>query len=134
MNVSKALVYLLAVFFLLATIVLVATAVALLIPGTPFDAIWHLYEHRRRELMPYAGVIAPVFLVIGALTGLASLGCFRRRRWGMWFALAIFIDNGLADAFQMFFGNFVSGAIGLAISMLLVFGVLQLSARGGFGR
>ncbi len=124
--------YTLALFFLIATAVLFATGVALLLPGTPLDAIWHLYEYRRAQFMPFRWALGPVFLVLSLVTGMTSIGCFRRRRWGMWFAIGIFADNGLGYIYQLATGNFVAGAIGLTVSILLVIAILELMLHNRF--
>ena len=132
MQARKLVVYTFALFFLAATFVLVVTALALLWPGTVLDFIWHLYPGRRLQLLPYGSAIGPVFLVLSLITALASLGCWLRRKWGMWLALGIFVDNGLANIYQLFSGHFTEGAIGLVVMIALVYVLLQLSARGAF--
>ncbi len=132
MLISRLAAYTLAAFFFIATGVLFATGAALIVPGSPLDAVWHLYEYRRVQFMPFRWALGPVFLVLSLITGVTAVGCVRRRRWGLWFAIGIFVDNGLGYVYQLATGNFVQGAIGLVISALLVFAVLELMARGGF--
>ncbi|HEX4534956.1 MAG TPA: hypothetical protein VH000_12040 [Rhizomicrobium sp.] len=125
-------VFVLAAFFLTAATILLATGLALLVPGTFLDAIWHLYEYRRAQLMPYGFVIGPVFLLLALLAWATAIGCWRRRRWGIWLAIGIFVDNAIGYIVQLFSGHWIEGGIGLVVSGLLVFGLLELSVRAKF--
>jgi hypothetical protein len=58
------------------------------------EAIWKLYPARRSLLMPYRMWLGPGFLVLAIVMASASIGCFRRRIWGWWLAIAIFVING----------------------------------------
>ena len=82
--------------------------------------------------MPYRGGVGPGFLLLSVVTGGAAIGCFKRRRWRMWFGVAIFMDNALSYIYQLFTRSIVEGGIGLVVSALLVFALLELSVRAGF--
>ena len=89
---------------------------ALLAPGSAFEEVWGLYPARRSLLMPYRAWLAPGFLLLAIAMALASIGCFRRRRWGWRLAVAIFVVNGLGDLAQLLFGHFLEGGIGVAVA------------------
>ncbi|MGD0192206.1 MAG: hypothetical protein ABSD74_15810 [Rhizomicrobium sp.] len=107
---------LIAVFFTLATCILVAVGTALLLPGAATDAIWALYPARRALLMPHHLWLGPAFLTLAVVMLLASIGCFRRRTWGWWLAVAIFAVNGASDVVQLILGHILEGAIGVAVA------------------
>ena len=83
-------VFLIAVFFAVATCVLVGVGTALLFPGSAMEEIWRLYPARRALLMPYHDWLGPAFLILAVVMLAASIGCFRQREWGWWLAVAIF--------------------------------------------
>ena len=62
------------------------------------EVIWKLYPARRALLMPYRMWLGPGFLILAIVMVSASIGCFRRRIWGWWLAITIFVINGLSDA------------------------------------
>lgn len=85
------------------------------------EAIWKLYPARRLLLMPYRMWLGPVFLILAIVMASASIGCFRRRIWGWWLAIAIFVVNGLSDAGQILIGHFLEGGIGVAVAGAILF-------------
>jgi hypothetical protein len=114
-------VFLIAIFFALASVILVSVGTALLVPGSPLDAIWRLYPARRALLMPHRAWLGPGFLALAVAMASASVGCFRRRRWGWWLAVAIFAANGLGDAIQLVMGHILEGGIGVAAAGAILF-------------
>jgi hypothetical protein len=107
-------VFLIAIFFAVATCILLGVGMALLKPGSMLEVIWKFYPARRSLLMPNRMWLGPGFLILAIVMVFASIGCFRRRVWGWWLAVAIFFINGLSDAGQILVGHFLEGGIGLA--------------------
>ena len=87
---NRAAIVLLAVFFAGATCILIAVGAALLHPGTALDAIWRLKPDREPVLMAHGELLAPVFLLLAVPMALASFGCFARRAWARWLAIATY--------------------------------------------
>jgi hypothetical protein len=114
-------IFLIAIFFALATSILVGVGAALLFPGSGFEAIWRLYPARRALLLPYRIWLGPGFLVLAIAMATASVGCFMHRRWGWRLAVAIFAVNGLGDAAQLVTGHIREGGIGVAVAGALLF-------------
>ena len=83
-------------------------------------------------LMPYREWLGPGFLLLGVIMLFASVGCFRRRRWGWWLAVGIFAVNGLADAGQLFLGHYLEGAIGVTVAAGIVFYLWRPKVQGAF--
>jgi hypothetical protein len=125
---------LLAVFFDLATCVLVSAAIALLWPGTPFDLIWLMRPDRRALLMPYRLWLGPVFLLFVIPAAFASFGFFQHRSWARELAIAIFAANGVGDVVQIARGHTWEGALGAAVMGLLIFFLTSQAARAEFER
>jgi hypothetical protein len=119
-------------FFALATAILVAVGVALLFPGSMMDGIWSLYPARRGLLIPYHAWLGPAFLVLALAMAAASVGCFRRRRWGWRLAIAIFAINGLGDVMQLLTGRILEGATGVAAAGAILFYLYRPKVRDAF--
>jgi hypothetical protein len=122
-------IFLIAIFFALATCILVGVGTALLFPGSAVEAVWRLYPERRALLMPYRHWLAPGFLMLAVAMASASIGCFRLRKWGWWLAVAIFAVNGLGDLMQLVLGHFVEGGIGVAAAGLILFYLSRRKVR-----
>ena len=94
---------------------------ALFWPGSKFEVIWKIYPARRSLLMPYRMWLGPGFLMLAIVMVSASIALFRRRVWGWWLAVAIFLVNGLSDAGQILLGHFLEGGIGVAVAGAILF-------------
>jgi hypothetical protein len=123
---------LIAIFFAIATCILLGVGTALLRPGTILEVTWKLYPARRALLMPYRMWLGPGFLILAIVMVSASIGCFRRRIWGWWLAITIFVINGLSDAGQILIGHFLEGAIGVAVASAILFYLSRPKVRGTF--
>jgi hypothetical protein len=123
---------LIAIFLAAATCVLVGVGTALAYPGTNLEAIWRLYPARRAQLMPYRVWLVPGFLALAIPMALASIGCFRHRKWGWWLAVAIFAVNGLGDVAQLVMGRFLEGGIGVAAASVILVYLVRPGVRNAF--
>jgi hypothetical protein len=130
--VARATPLLLAVFSAAAAILLVVTGLSLLIPGGPLDVIWGMAENKRAFLLPYGGLVGPAFLLRAIVSVVASVGCYRRRRWGWWIAVAALAANGIGDAAQTFAGRPFEGIFGVAIAALILFWLTRKTVRNQF--
>ncbi len=125
-------VLLIAIFFALATAILLGVGTALVTSGSAFDEIWRLYPARRALLMPHRAWLGPGFLLLGIVMAMASIGCFRHRRWGWRLAVGIFLVNGLSDAGQLFLGHYLEGGIGVIVAAAILFYLSRRKVRGVF--
>lgn len=125
-------VFVIAGFFAVATCILVSVGTALLLPGSKFEAIWDLYPARRLLLTPHRAWLGPGFLTLAIAMLAASIGCFRRRKWGWWLAVGIFLVNGIGDAGQILLGHFLEGGIGVAVAGAILFYFSRPAIRAMF--
>jgi len=125
-------VLLIAIFFAVATLILLSVGTALVAPGSAFEAIWLLYPARRSLLLPYRTWLGPGFLILAFVMASASIGCFRHRRWGWWLAVAIFSVNGLGDAAQLLTGHMLEGGIGVSVAAAILFFLSRPKVRETF--
>lgn len=126
--------YILGTFFALSTIILVCVGIALAWPGTFFDWTWHLYEARRAQLMPYRGWLGPGFLSLAVVFATASIGCFAKRKWGLYLAIAIFIVNGIGDLWNLFANSFTEGLVGIIAASVIVYWLTRQNVDQQFQR
>lgn len=124
--------FLVAVFFAIATCILVGVGLTLLTPGSKLEIIWRIYPARRALLMPYRFWLGPGFLLLAIVMASASIGCFRHRIWGWWLAMGIFLVNGLSDAVQILLGRFLEGGIGVLVAGAVLFYLSRPKVRGAF--
>src|SRR5229473_1636769 len=76
-----------------------------------------------------------IFLIFGAVMAslaVASLGWFKRRRWGWRLAVAIIATQVLGDLVNIFRGDPLRGGIGFLIAGALLFYLLQPQLRSAF--
>jgi len=125
-------VLLIAIFFAIATCILLGVGIALLMPRSKLEVIWKLYPARRSLLMPYRMWLGPGFLMLAIVMVTASVGCFRRRIWGWWLAVAIFVIDGLSDAGQILIGHFLEGGIGVGAAGAILFYLSRPKVREAF--
>src|SRR5271165_5589953 len=69
----------------------------LVLPGGALDSIWNLNPRAHEELAPFGRVVGIPFLLLGATLAVASLGWFKRRRWGWRLTVAIIATQVLGD-------------------------------------
>jgi hypothetical protein len=82
--------------------------------------------------MPYRMWLGPAFLMLAIVMVSASIGCFRRRMWGWWLAVAIFLVNGLSDIAQISMGHFLGGGIAISAAAAILFYLSRPNVRGAF--
>jgi hypothetical protein len=71
--------------------------------------------------MPHRVWLGPGFLILAIVMASASIGWGRRRIWGWWLAVVIFLINGLSDAGQILIGHFLEGGVGVAVAGVILF-------------
>jgi hypothetical protein len=125
-------IFAIAIFFAAASCILLIVGTALLLPGSKLEAIWALYPARRSLLMPYRIWLGPGFLTLAIEMIVASIGCFRHRKWGWWLAVGIFLVNGISDAGQILLGHRLEGGIGVAVAGAILLYLSQPNVRTTF--
>jgi hypothetical protein len=98
-------------------------------PGSALDRIWNLNPRAHEELAPFGRVVGIPFLLLGATLAVASLGWFKRRRWGWQLAVAIIATQVLGDLVNIFRGDLLRGGIGFLIAGALLSYLLSAPQR-----
>ena len=125
---------LLGLFFVFATAACALVGLSLIMPGGPLDAIWQWKPDEHRQLLALGPIVGAGFLALALVMAAASYGAFARRRWGLRLAMAIFAVNALADAARVPFGTVWEGAIGVAVTGIILWWLTRPKVSGAFDR
>src|SRR5271170_5651388 len=124
----------LGVFFLFATTMTAYAAVTLLKPGTKLDRLWVFNKTGHAELASLGKSAGLGFVALSALMCAASVGWFRRRRWGWALGTTIIALNAAGDLVNVARGERLKGAVGVAIAGPLLIYMTRSRVRNYFRR
>lgn len=119
-------------FFAFATTMCALAGVSLLTPGAALDWIWLLKPAEHQALAALGPWIGWGFLALAVAMAAASWGTFGRRRWGLWLAIVIFAVNAAGDAARIPSGAVWEGAIGVAVTAAILWGLTRARVRATF--
>ena len=122
------------VFFLFGATMAAYAAVTMLKPGTVLDRLWALNKTGHAQLASLGKVAGLGFVVLSALLCAASVGWFRRRYWGWVLGVTIIAINAAGDLINGMMGDWLKGAVGVAIAGLLLFYMARSGVRNYFRR
>lgn len=101
-------------------------------PGTFLDALWALNKRGHEGLAGFGRLAALLFAVLSLTLCLAAVGWFRRRYWGWVLGVAIIALNMAGDLINGLRGEWIKGAIGVAIAGLLLTYMSRSGVRSYF--
>jgi hypothetical protein len=122
------------VFFLFGATMAAYAAVTLLKPGTALDRLWALNKTGHLQLATWGKSAGLGFVVLSALMFATAIGWFRRRYWGWLLGTAIIGINATGDLINGVMGEWLKGAVGVAIAGLLLFYMTRVGVRNYFRR
>ncbi len=102
--------------------------------GSALDRIWSLNPHTHEELAPFGRAVGIPFLLLAATLAVASVGWFKRRRWGWSLAVVIIATQVLGDLVNIFRGDLLRGGIGFLIAGALLLYLLRPRLRSAFAK
>jgi hypothetical protein len=121
------------VILLVSGAIALTTGVSLAIPGSLLDRIWAL---NRRAYIEFATLGRPagiLLMILGFICAIATAGLLKRRKWGWWLSVGLFVVNVAGDAARIFTGEPVKGAFGAAIVAGFVIYLTRSRVREYFG-
>jgi len=101
-------------------------------PGSALNRFWSLNPRAHEELAPFGRAVGIPFLLLGVTLAIASLGWFKRRRWGWRLAVAVVATQVLGDLVNIYRGDLLRGGIGFLIAGALLFYLLRPQLRSAF--
>ena len=111
---------LLTAFFIFGATMSGLSAVMLVFPGSPLDALWNLNPRAHRDL-GQLGLWAVVLMsCVSIACATATLGLLRLKRWGYSVALSILIINVAADTGNAVITHDWRTLIGLPIGVWMI--------------
>jgi hypothetical protein len=120
------------VFFLFGATMAAYAAVTLLNPWTVLDRLWVLNKTGHAQLVSLGTGAGLGFVVLSALLCAASVGWFRRRYWAWLLGTTIIAINAVGDLINGVRGEWLKGAIGVAIASLLLLYMTRNGVRNYF--
>ena len=109
-------------------------AVTLLKPGTVLDGLWVLNKTGHAQLASLGKGFGLCFAGLSASLWAAAVGWFRRRYWGWVLGTTIIAINAAGDFINGVRGEWLKGAVGVAIAGLLLFYMTRSGVRNYFRR
>jgi hypothetical protein len=122
------------IFFLFGASMAAYASVTLLKPGTALDALWVLNRSGHTQLASLGTGARLGFMVLSTLLCATSVGWFRRRYWGWFLGTTIVAINATGDLINGVMGEWLKGAVGVAIAGLLLFYMTRVGVRNYFRR
>jgi len=107
-------------FFAFGSTMAAYSAVTLLEPGTALDRLWALNKGAHTQLALLGKTAVFGFVVLAATLAAASVGWFRRRRWGWILGITIISINAAGDLVNLSMGEHWKGAVGVTIAALVL--------------
>ena len=123
-----------AVFLVFGATMATLAGITLLFPGSFLDPVWRLNPEAGEQLRQLGRGIGIAFLGLGAAMVAAAIGWIRRRFWGWALAAIIIASQVLGDLVNALRGEFLKGAIGVAIAGALLVYLLRPRVRRVFRR
>jgi hypothetical protein len=120
-------------FFMFGTTMAAYAAATLLNPGTVLDRLWVLNKTGHAQLASLGKSAGLGFVALAVLLCAASVGWFRRRYWGWALGATIIAINAAGDLVNLAIGEYLKGAVGVALAGLLLFYMTRSGVRNYFG-
>ncbi len=119
-------------FFVFGATMAAYAAVTLLKPGTVLDGLWALNPAAHSRLATLGKLPGLGFALLSIFLGAASVGWFRRRYWGWLLGTTIVAINAAGDLINLVAGEYVKGAVGVAIAGIVLFHLTRSNVRKYF--
>ncbi len=122
------------VFFVFGATMAAYAAFTQLKPGTMLDRLWVLNKPGHAQLASLGKSAGLGFVALSASMCAGAVGWFRHRYWGWILGTTIVAINAAGDLINVARGEWLKGAVGVAIAGLLLFYVTRSGVRDHFNR
>ena len=108
-------------FFAFGVCACAITVAALLLPGSPLEAVWRINPEARIGFQEIGRPLSVLLmLVVGTACAAAALGLARQKPWGRRLAIGILVVNLTGDLFNALLRNDLRTLIGLPIAGAMI--------------
>jgi hypothetical protein len=121
-----------AVFLVFGATMATLAGITLLFPGSFLDPIWRLNPEAGDQLRQLGRGVGIAFLGLGAAMVAAAIGWIKGRFWGWALAVIIIASQVLGDLVNAVRGEWLKGAVGVAIAGALLAYLLRPNVRRAF--
>jgi hypothetical protein len=122
----------LSVFFALGFLTALCTSVALLTPGGPLEPMWRLNPRAQQEFGRLGGWALVLLLPVASACGLASIGLWRRRRYGYFLAVVLLVANLIGDIVNVLLDVERRAVVGIPIAAAILIYLFSRPVRQRF--
>ncbi len=120
----------LSVFFAFGAAMSGLTAILLVFPGSPLDAIWNLNPVARDELARIGVWAVALMLLVCIACACAAIGLWKGAVWGRRLAIGILVANLVGDVTNAIVRSDPRTLIGIPIAGAMIAYLLSRRARG----
>ncbi|HSS18929.1 MAG TPA: DUF2127 domain-containing protein [Pyrinomonadaceae bacterium] len=122
----------LTILFIIGAIASFVSAVSLTFPGSFLEPIWRLNPHARAGFDRIGALAIVLMGVVCVACTLATIGLWRGRRWGYWFAVVMLIVNLAGDVVNVISGIEPRAVVGVPIVLAVLAYLLRQRTREYF--
>jgi hypothetical protein len=120
------------VFLLFGAVMAALAGTTLVWQGSALDRIWSLNPRAHKELVPFGRAVGIPFLLLSATLAVASIGWFKRRRWGWILAVSLIATQVLGNLVNIWMARYLEGATGVVIAGALLLYLVRADVRNVF--
>lgn len=120
------------IFFLAATLISFLAGVSLLFPAAFFEAMWRVNSHGHDGLISMGVWGLAVLFAASISCGAATIGLWRKARWGYVMAFTLIAINLLSDLANTISGSEPRAIVGVPIASALLLYLLTKRVRDFF--
>jgi hypothetical protein len=119
-------------FFAFGAVAASLAGVALSLPGSHLDILWHVNTEAHAGLLKMGFWARPLMFVVAGGCGLSAIGLWIRARWGHRLALALLTTNLAGDVANAVIRDDLRTLVGIPIAGALAAYLLTTSVRAHF--
>lgn len=115
--------------FIAAAVAFIVGA-SLLFPNRVMDWLWKLNKPAEAVLRPTGRLSALALLALGVGTFAAGKGLLQGSRWAWWFAVVLFVVNGIGDVVSFIVtGDWLKSASGVVVALGFLWALSRADVR-----
>lgn len=106
--------------------------ITLFVPDTPLDEIWRYSANAHSDMMLLRPLSTIAFFITTVALGVATAGCFMRKRWGWVLSVGLFALFALSNAVSAAQGPTAEGGVSVLVSIAVLWWLTRANVRALF--